>query len=68
MDDEVVRGSGPSAVKSKLGYLVLGVLACTGTQVTNEEFTLVVAVKEEIGNSSFWDLKLLGIHPETAVN
>ena len=62
-DGERVRGPGPTAVRSTLGYLVSGPL--TGETQTNAQTMAlsVVTRKEEDNIARLWDLETLGIFP-----
>lgn len=61
--DEVVRGSGPTAVSSKLGYLLSGPthLKDTSVMTTMVCKTLAMDAEQDLKLSMFWDLETIGV-------
>lgn len=62
--NQVVRGPGPTAVNSKIGYLVSGQLIDSNTTATEATFAFQVLVEEKFDMTRFWQLETLGIQPE----
>lgn len=71
-DDTVIRGQGPTAVASKLGYLLSLALQNSfikpSETVVNLLHTLSSAKKEEFHLEQFWSLEALGISPQSEGN
>lgn len=66
--DEIIRGSGPTAMNSRLGYLISGEISCEGPSIQHDVHTLVVTVTEEVDLTRFWDLEQLGINSSSITN
>ena len=68
VNDTVIRGQGPTAVASKLGYLLSGPLQTSlirpSETVVNLLHTLSSTKKEEFDLEQFWSLEALGISPQ----
>ena len=62
--DQVVRGSGPTAVFSRLGYLLSGPLSGEFDQEMLQSTLINIAVVEEPNLDQLWALEALGIQPE----
>ncbi|XP_063427239.1 uncharacterized protein LOC134710772 [Mytilus trossulus] len=64
IEDEIIRGDGPTAVRSKLGYLLSGPLqsGIARSSTTAGIFNLLVSHKsEEFNLEAFWKLESIGI-------
>ena len=63
VEDKVVRGPGPTAVASKLGYLLSGPTNLETNAVLNTMIckTLVDQTEDEHKLSTFWELETIGI-------
>ena len=66
VEDEVIRGNGPTPVKSKLGYLLSGPIRSRKTNsndsVSSNILNILVSHKsEEFDLQKFWNLESLGI-------
>ena len=72
VDDTVIRGQGPTAVASKLGYLLSGPLQTSLTKPSetcvNLLHTLSSTKKEEFDLEQFWSLEAIGISPQSEKN
>ena len=72
VDDTVIRGQGPTAVASKLGYLLSGPLQTSLTKPSetcvNLLHTLSSTKKEEFDLEQFWSLEAIGISPQYEKN
>ena len=62
VEDHVVRGNGPTAVASKLGYLLSGPLE-TSNQCQTVASTLHVATQQTPNLEKFWSVEAVGITP-----
>ncbi|XP_045023635.1 uncharacterized protein LOC123468017 [Daphnia magna] len=62
--DQVIRGSGPTAVDSKIGYLISGRLQYSGEKVEQKTVGLHISVEEALDVTKFWNLETLGIQPD----
>jgi hypothetical protein len=66
VEDEVIRGQGPTAVASKLGYLLSGPLP-TPSKPSNTLVNLLQTVtstkRTELDLERFWSLESIGITP-----
>ncbi|XP_057378535.1 uncharacterized protein LOC130700500 [Daphnia carinata] len=65
VSDKIVRGQGPTAVSSKLGYLLSGCVSNLHVNNSDQTAMLNVSVEEKFDISRLWDLEMLGIQPET---
>ena len=69
VEDHVIRGRGPTAVASKLGYLLSGPLQTSSGQpsptVVNLLHTMSSTKKDELAIEKFWSLEAMGISPQT---
>ncbi|XP_045023522.1 uncharacterized protein LOC123467802 [Daphnia magna] len=63
-DEKPIRGDGPVAVRSRIGYLVSGPLPGTAHESPNPVIPLHVTAIEELDVSCLWSLESLGIHPQ----
>ena len=64
VEDDVIRGNGPTAVSSKLGYLLSGPLTSTHSGATIN--SLHLATQHEYDDSKldkFWSIKATGVIP-----
>ena len=72
VEDTVIRGQGPTAVASKLGYLLSGPLQTSfirpSETVVNLLHTLSSTKKEEFDLERFWSLEAMGISPQSEGN
>ena len=68
VEDHVIRGRGPTAVASKLGYLLSGPLQTSSGQpsptVVNLLHTMSSTKKDELALEKFWSLEAMGISPQ----
>jgi hypothetical protein len=62
--DQVIRGSGPTAVDSKIGYLISGRLQYSGEKIEQKALGMHISVEEAFDVTKFWDLETLGIQPD----
>lgn len=62
--DRVIRGPGPTAVNSKIGYLVSGPLTGVCNTRSEQSLSIHVSTVEQFDISQFWTLESLGIQPE----
>ncbi|XP_063426809.1 uncharacterized protein LOC134710384 [Mytilus trossulus] len=62
--DHIVRGNGPTAVKSKIGYLLSGPTYSTKTNTSKTNmFNVLISHKDEEYNlERFWNLESIGIN------
>lgn len=63
VQDHVIRGDGPTAVKSRLGYLLSGPMhTFTGEQSSTGMFNVLIQhQQEESSLEKFWDLESIGV-------
>ena len=63
--DHIVRGvaGGPTAVASKLGYLLSGPVQPTATQSTTANVLMVTTSQSEFDLERFWNLESVGVSP-----
>ncbi|MES9974415.1 MAG: DUF1759 domain-containing protein [Candidatus Thiodiazotropha sp.] len=62
VQDRVVRGNGPTAVESKLGYLLSGPIdACNKSPATSMMNIMTAHSVEEVDLEKFWKVESLGI-------
>ena len=69
VEDKIIRGPGPTAVSSKLGFLLSGPTNIKPVSVMNTAvFKTIVSNKDVDDNiiSKFWDLEIIGVFDETA--
>ena len=62
--DDIIRGNGPTAMQSKLGYLLSGPVsstAITSEATTNIFFVMTSHKEEEFNLEKFWQLESIGI-------
>ena len=62
VEDHIVRGNGPTAVASKLGYLLSGPLEASN-QCQTVASTLHVATQQTPNLEKFWSVEAVGITP-----
>jgi hypothetical protein len=62
--DQVIRGSGPTKVDSKIGYLISGRLQYTGEKIEQKALGLHISVDDAFDVTEFWDLETFGIQPD----
>ncbi|XP_063442104.1 uncharacterized protein LOC134722415 [Mytilus trossulus] len=62
IEDKIIRGDGPTAVKSKLGYLLSGPLKESATHSLSVLNMLISHKTEEFDIASFWNLESMGIN------
>ena len=62
--DHIMRGMGPTAVESKLGYLLSGPVQPTATQSTSANVLMVTtSYQREFDLEHFWNLESVGVLP-----
>ncbi|XP_053407993.1 uncharacterized protein LOC123531067 [Mercenaria mercenaria] len=62
VENEVVRGCGPTAVKSKIGYLLSGPLPDTSSKSSTQYIMNVITAPPDLYNlERFWKLESLGV-------
>ena len=63
VEDIVIRANGPTAVKSKVGYLLSGPIHGKQVSQTNDHVMNVITSRESVENSleKFWKLESMGI-------
>jgi hypothetical protein len=62
--DQVIRGPGPTAVQSKIGYLISGRLDNSSDNIKQSVLNLHVSVEEKFDVARFWQLEAIGIQPD----
>jgi len=62
--DHIVRGDGPTAMQSKLGYLISGPLPVCQTQF-NDTNVFHVSIQDRDDGISFWSMEAAGIEGQT---
>ena len=74
VEDVIVRGNGPTAVESKVGYLLSGPAPITTGQflATTSSAMMLTLLPTEFNLERFWDLESVGVtpphdHPENSV-
>ena len=65
VQDKIIRGDGPTAVESKLGYLLSGPLSSHGEADDVEVFHVRVMGIEDTSTTQFWDVESTGTLPTT---
>ena len=70
VEDKIIRGDGPTAVKSKLGYLISGPIAPKGTGSRKHSImnVMVAHKSEECDLEKFWKIESLGIEPSSDIS
>ena len=72
VEDHVIRGHGPTAVASKIGYLLSGPLqtssGVSSTTVVNLLQTISSTKRDELDLEKFWSLEAMGISPQSEQN
>ena len=64
IQDCTVRGNGPTAVKSKLGYLLSGPLPLPNTTTTTSfHVSILSCTTENTDHMSFWQVESIGTTP-----
>ena len=66
VEDEVIKGLGPTAVKSKIGYLLSGpnpTVRQTSTLSTTILHAMMGSAEDEFEFRRFWELEFIGIQP-----
>jgi len=58
--DHVIRGNGPTAVDSKLGYLLSGPILQT-PQSTTTNVMMIMNLNDDFDLERFWDLESVGV-------
>ena len=65
MQDKIIRGDGPTAVESKLGYLLSGPLSSHREGDDIDIFHVGVMGTEDTDITQFWDVEFTGTSPTT---
>ena len=72
VEDHVIRGRGPTAVASKLSYLLSGPLQTSSSlpsnTVVNPLQTISSTKEDELDLEKFWSLEAMGISPQSEKN
>lgn len=72
IEDHVIRGHGPTAVASKIGYLLSGPLQASSslpsTTAVNLLQTMSSTKEDELDLEKFWSLEAMGISPQSEKN
>ena len=63
MEDQIVRGNGPTAMKSKLGYLLSGPLGMTTPKNTSNILQVATQPIPDLDLQHFWTVESLGASP-----
>ena len=64
MEDRIIRGNGPTAMQSKIGYLLSGPLPSTHSANEAANFlTFSTSPLQEVDLQRFWSLESMGITP-----
>ena len=71
VEDEIIRGKGPTAVRSKIGYLLSGPVSDAPARNNKRQAEHILNVitsrmPEEDALQRFWSLESMGIVPETS--
>ena len=68
--DVIVRGDGPKAVESKLGYLISGPAPITAGQfiTTTNSAMMLNLLPNELNLEHFWDLESVGVTPPDEIS
>jgi len=62
--DHIIRGNGPTAVESKLGYLLSAPVQLTATQPMTANILMVTTSSQsEFDLEHFWNLESVGVTP-----
>jgi len=65
IQDRIVRGDGPTAVQSRLGYLLSGPLPFSHSgYITCSQVLTLSCITEEADYDSFWQIGSMGTTPE----
>lgn len=66
VSDKVIRGAGPTATESRIGYLLSGPLSASSVnnKASDSVLALHVSAMENFDLSKFWSVEGLGIQPE----
>ncbi|XP_063435623.1 uncharacterized protein LOC134716543 [Mytilus trossulus] len=64
MEDKIIRGNGPTAVKSRIGYLLSGPTQKSTEGTTSMMNILIGHKEEEYDLENFWKIESLGITPQ----
>ncbi|XP_052218332.1 uncharacterized protein LOC127835952 [Dreissena polymorpha] len=67
VQNHVVRGNGPTAVQSKLGYLLSGPLPNTSEGTMHHMLNIMTSLLNTDDIERFWKLESIGITPEAEV-
>ena len=66
VEDRIIRGNGPTAMQSKIGYLLSGPLPSTHSANEAANFlTFSTSPLQEVDLQRFWSLESMGITPST---
>ena len=57
IQDTIVRGDGPTAVKSRLGYLLSGPLPTPLVYITCSQVLTLPCITEEVDSDNFWQIE-----------
>ena len=57
IQDTIVRGDGPTAVKSRLGYLLSGPLPTPLVYITCSQVLTLTCITEEVDSDNFWQIE-----------
>ncbi|VDI06839.1 Hypothetical predicted protein [Mytilus galloprovincialis] len=64
IEDKIIRGNGPTAVKSRIGYLLSGPTQKSTEGTTSMMNILIGHKEEEYDLENFWKIESLGITPQ----
>jgi|688.fasta_scaffold1188848_1 hypothetical protein len=62
--DQVIHGRGPTAVQSKIGYLIFRWLDNSNDTINQSVLNLHISVEEKFDVARFWQLETIGIKPD----
>ena len=69
MEDKIIRGDGPTAVESKIGYLLSGPTKKSTNEGGSSMLNILISHKEEEDDlETFWKIESLGVTPQTKEN
>jgi len=66
IQDHIIRGDGPTAVQSRLGYLLSGSLLQISTAVTLVHVNFTAVDSQDL--NTFWKTKTSGLSPDTDID
>ena len=72
VEDHIVRGDGPTAVQSKLGYLLPGPLTLLSSSCYGTVMSMHIGIHNDLGNDQtltrFWEIESSGTLPQEKIS